>query len=71
LEALEMKVEDMRDLDDGEIDARLKELKEERFKLRFRGSMMELENHALVGQVRRDIARLKTIVRERQLAQNA
>ncbi len=66
-----MKVEDMRDLDDGEIDARLKELKEERFKLRFRGSMMELENHALVGQVRRDIARLKTIVRERQLAQNA
>lgn len=71
MEALEMKVEDMRDLDDGEIDARLKELKEERFKLRFRGSMMELENHALVGQVRRDIARLKTIVRERQLAQNA
>lgn len=66
-----MKVEDMRDLDDGEIGARLKELKEERFKLRFRGSMMELENHALVGQVRRDIARLKTIVRERQLAQNA
>jgi len=71
LEALEMKVEDMRDLDDSEIGARLKELKEERFKLRFRGSMMELENHALVGQVRRDIARLKTIVRERQLAQNA
>ncbi len=66
-----MKAEDMRDWDDGEIDARLKELKEERFKLRFRGSMMELENHALVGQVRRDIARLKTIVRERQLAQNA
>ncbi len=66
-----MKVEDMRDLDDSEIGARLKELKEERFKLRFRGSMMELENHALVGQVRRDIARLKTIVRERQLAQNA
>lgn len=66
-----MKAEDMRDWDDGEIDARLKELKEESFKLRFRGSMMELENHALVGQVRRDIARLKTIVRERQLAQNA
>jgi ribosomal protein L29 len=31
--------------------------------------MMELENHALIGQVRRDIARLKTILRERQLAE--
>ena len=66
-----MKAEDVREWDDIEIDARLKELKEEQFKLRFHGSMMELENHALVGQVRRDIARLKTIRRERQLAQNA
>jgi large subunit ribosomal protein L29 len=64
-----MKAEDIRDWDDAEIDARLKELREERFKLRFHGSMMELENHALVGQVRRDIARLKTIRRERQLTQ--
>jgi len=67
----EMKAEDIRDWDDAEIDARLKELREEQFKLRFYGSMMELENHALVGQVRRDIARLKTILRERQLAHNA
>jgi large subunit ribosomal protein L29 len=66
-----MKVEDIRDWDDVEISARLKELKEEQFKLRFYGSMMEMENNALVGQVRRDIARLKTILRERQLAQNA
>jgi len=66
-----MKVEDIRDWDDVEITARLKELKEEQFKLRFYGSMMELENNALVGQVRRDIARLKTVLRERELAQNA
>ncbi len=33
--------------------------------------MMELENTALVGQVRRDIARLKTILRERELAATA
>jgi large subunit ribosomal protein L29 len=63
-----MKAEDIRDWDEVEIDARLKELREEQFKLRFHGSMMELENHALIGQVRRDIARLKTILRERQLA---
>ena len=64
-----MKAEEIRDWDAVEIAARLKELREEQFKLRFHGSMMELENHALIGHVRRDIARLKTILRERQLAE--
>jgi large subunit ribosomal protein L29 len=64
-----MKAEDIRDWDDAEIRARLDELRHERFKLRFTGSMMELENNALVGQVKRDIARLKTVLRERELAQ--
>ncbi len=63
-----MKAEDIRDWDDAEIEARLRELREEQFKLRFSGSMMEVENNALIGQVRRDIARLKTIQRERELA---
>jgi large subunit ribosomal protein L29 len=66
-----MKAEDIRDWDDVEIGARLKELKEEQFKLRFSSRMMEMENNSLIGQVRRDIARLKTIIRERELAQNA
>ena len=66
-----MKAEEIRDWDEVEINARLKELKEEQFKLRFYGSMMEVENNALVGHVRRDIARLKTVIRERELAQNA
>ena len=66
-----MKAEDIRDWDDAEIRARLSELKEEQFKLRFRGSMMELENSGLVGQIRRDIARLNTVLRERELAQKA
>jgi large subunit ribosomal protein L29 len=66
-----MKAEDIRDMDDAEVEARLRELKEEHFKLRFTSSMMEVENNALIGQVRRDIARLKTIQRERQLAQQA
>jgi len=65
-----MKAEDIRDWDDVEIGARLKELKEEQFKLRFSSRMMEMENNSLLGQVRRDIARLKTIIRERELAQN-
>jgi large subunit ribosomal protein L29 len=66
-----MKAEDIREWDDVEITARLKELKEEQFKLRFTSSMMDMESNALVGQVRRDIARLKTIIRERELANNA
>ena len=66
-----MNAEDIRDWDDVEINARLKELREEQFKLRFSSSMLEMENNALIGQVRRDIARLKTVIRERELAQNA
>ncbi len=66
-----MKPEDIREMSDAEIEARLSELKEEQFKLRFSSSMMEVENNALIGQVRRDIARIKTVHRERELAQNA
>jgi large subunit ribosomal protein L29 len=63
-----MKAEEIRDWDEVEIEARLKELKEEKFKLRFQLSMMELENPNLFRQVRRDIARLETVKKERELA---
>lgn len=66
-----MKAEDMREWDNVEIEARLEELKEEQFKLRFQGSMLELENSALINQIRKDVARLKTILRERELAGSA
>ena len=66
-----MKVDEMRDWDDTEISARLKELREEQFKLRFQASMMELENPGTLRRVRRDIARLRTILRERELGANA
>ena len=65
-----MKADEMREWDDVEIEARLKELKEEQFRLRFQGSMMELENPTLLKNIRRDIARIKTILRERELAGN-
>ena len=64
-----MKAEDIREWDDVEINARLKELAQEQFKLRFQASIMELENQSLTGQIRKDIARLKTVLRERELAQ--
>jgi large subunit ribosomal protein L29 len=66
-----MKAEDIRDWDNLEIEARLRELREEQFKLRFKSSMMELEEHGLITRVRRDIARLKTVLREREMAENA
>lgn len=65
-----MKAEDIREWDVSEIEARLGQLKEEQFKLRFQASMMELENPSLLRNIRRDIARLKTVLRERELAQN-
>jgi large subunit ribosomal protein L29 len=65
-----MKAEDIREWDAVEIQARLRELKDEQFKLRFQASMMELENPALLKSIRRDIARLHTVLRERELAQN-
>lgn len=66
-----MKAEDIRELADDEIQERLVELKEEQFRLRFRMATMELENPKLLTEIRRDIARMKTILRERELAQQS
>lgn len=65
-----MKAEDIREWDNTEIEARLAELREEQFKLRFAGATMELENPRMLRNIRRDIARMKTILRERELAAN-
>jgi large subunit ribosomal protein L29 len=62
-----MKADEIREWDDFEIGERLRELKEEQFKLRFRGATMELENPKLLNAVRRDIARLNTVLREREM----
>jgi large subunit ribosomal protein L29 len=66
-----MKPQDIREMTDDEIQDRIKELKEEQFRLRFRSATMDLENPKLINQVRRDIARMKTILRERELAQQS
>ena len=66
-----MKPEDIRGLTDEEIQERIQELTEERFRLRFRSATMELENPKVLTEIRRDIARMKTILRERELAQQS
>jgi large subunit ribosomal protein L29 len=64
-----MKAEEIREFENSEITARLGELREELFRLKFRSATMQLENPRLIQNIRRDIARLETILRERQLAE--
>lgn len=60
-----MKFSEMRDLGQEEVRAKLRENLEELFRLRLSQSSRQLSNTARIGQVRKDIARLRT--RERQL----
>lgn len=55
-----MKMSELRDLDRGQLDAKLRELHEEMFNLRFQVATHQLTNTARIRQVRRDIARVKT-----------
>ena len=63
-----MKTGDIRDLTVDEIEARITQLQEELFRLRFRSATQELENPMLLRTLRKDIARLKTVLRERELS---
>jgi large subunit ribosomal protein L29 len=63
-----LKSDEIREMSDGDIHARVAQLEEERFRLKFRSATEPLENPLQLRTIRRDIARLKTILRERQLA---
>lgn len=64
-----MKPADARELDDAELNDRITQLQEELFRLRFRSATQQLEQPSLLRDLRRDVARLKTIQRQRELAQ--
>jgi large subunit ribosomal protein L29 len=57
----------LRDMSNDELGQRAKELGEEVFNLRFQVSMAMAKNPARIGQARREIARVQTILREREL----
>jgi large subunit ribosomal protein L29 len=61
-----MKPSEIRDLTTDEIIARIEHYQSEIFRLRFRSATQELENPMLLRTLRRDIARLNTILGERQ-----
>src|SRR5215218_3017398 len=66
-----MLASEIRELTDDDIRARVAELEEERFRLRFRGATEALENPLRLRWIRRDIARLKTVLHERSLGSGA
>lgn len=63
-----MKASELQQQDDGELFRRLADLHQELFNLRFQFATRQLTNTARFREVRGDIARIRTILRERELA---
>lgn len=61
-----MKAQEIRKLSDQELNKKLDSLKEELFNLRFQAATGQIENFASIGAVKQDIARVKTIITERE-----
>ena len=62
-----MKAKEVRDLSVSELEVKLDELKEELFNLRFQLATGQLDNPMRISAVRKNIARVKTVMREREL----
>ncbi|MHB8907833.1 MAG: 50S ribosomal protein L29 [Syntrophales bacterium] len=62
-----MKIKEIRDLSIDELQQKNRELAEEFFRLRLRHSSGQLESPAILGHVRRDIARIKTVLVEKEV----
>jgi large subunit ribosomal protein L29 len=63
----QMKANEIKDLTTAEIEQKLKSLKVELFNLRFQLATGQLENTARIREVRKSIARMKTVVRQREI----
>jgi len=61
-----MKATEIRDLNSEEIQGKLTDLKEALFNLRFQHEIGQLENPKKIGETKKDIARLKTILNEKE-----
>jgi len=63
-----MKASEIRDLTEAELNEKLQDLKAELFNLRFQHAINQLENPMRLNDVKKDIARVKTILKQRELA---
>ena len=61
-----MKAKDIRDLSVADLEKKIQDLNQEMFNLRFQLHTGHLENTARIGVVRKDIARIQTVLREKQ-----
>ena len=62
-----LKLSEIRDLPVEELNEKLVETKEELFNLRFQNATGQLDNYKRLGELKRDVARIKGILREREL----
>jgi large subunit ribosomal protein L29 len=62
------KASELRELNDTELDHRLSEIREELFNLRFQNATGQLDNTTQLNRLRKDIARVETLLREREIA---
>ena len=62
-----LKLSEIRELPVDEINQKLAETKEELFNLRFQNATGQLDNYKRLGELKRDVARIKGILREREL----
>ena len=61
-----MKARELRELSVDQLEAKEKEFREEEFKLRFRHATGQLEKTSRIRQLKKDIARVKTVIREKE-----
>ncbi|MBE5821246.1 MAG: 50S ribosomal protein L29 [Clostridiales bacterium] len=65
-----MKAKEIREMSSDKLENELNELKSELFKLKFSLAVNGLENPMKIKQVKRDIARIKTVLKQRELSEN-
>ena len=66
-----MKASEVRDLTTAELETKLRDLKAELFNLRFQLAINQLDNPMRISAVKKDIARVKTVLRENELRDGA
>ena len=63
-----MKANEVRKMSAAELESKLKDMKKDLFQLRLQHATNQLDNPVKIAEVKKDIARVKTIIREQQLA---
>ncbi|MBS6832661.1 MAG: 50S ribosomal protein L29 [Eubacteriales bacterium] len=66
-----MKIQDIRELSAQELEDKVKNLKQELFNLRFQNATNQLDNPSRIVSVKKDIARVKTVLKEKEIGINA